>query len=270
MEKPFGAWISRPIAGDDALGRGAIEAEGVADCDRRVTDPHAAGVGEPQRLHAARYRAGVDLHEGEVARRVGAAHLAHRSSCRRIRSAPRRGRCPPRHGSSSRSCPSRSSRKPVPVALPALIDTTAGLALAYTAPARVCPARCFRGAPTAGRALVCAVPASIGQHPRREGAGCDQQHGQSARNHKSDVACRRARRRASRAAGGCSASTVGCATCPLPLPLPFAARSACLFGLVTPVTCPELVGPEDHRSPRSRIGMRTIEAAGPEQIVKVS
>ena len=72
--KPSGAWISRPSAGDDPGGGGAVEAERVADGDDRVADPHALRVGQRQRAQRAD-AAGVDAQDGEVGRGVGAEHL---------------------------------------------------------------------------------------------------------------------------------------------------------------------------------------------------
>jgi hypothetical protein len=55
---------------DDAAGYGAVEAEGVADRDYRITDLRLGGVAEGQRVQRIRRR--VDLEQGEVGGRVGA------------------------------------------------------------------------------------------------------------------------------------------------------------------------------------------------------
>src|ERR671930_577817 len=65
-----------PDAGHDALGRRAVQAERVADGDGGVAHLDLARIGELQRLDAARLAARVDVHDREVARRVGALDLA--------------------------------------------------------------------------------------------------------------------------------------------------------------------------------------------------
>ena len=114
IEKPLGAWISRPSAGDDALGGGAVEAERVADRDREVADAHAARVGEAERRHVrACRRARSSARRGRATGRCRAP--GRRSRRRRARSARRRGRRRRRRARCVTIVPSRSMRKPVPV-----------------------------------------------------------------------------------------------------------------------------------------------------------
>ena len=75
MLKPLGAVISRPrpemMPGRDR----AVEAERVADRDRRVADLHRVGVGERERPQLRRDLRGVDLQHRDVRGLVAAEHL---------------------------------------------------------------------------------------------------------------------------------------------------------------------------------------------------
>ena len=119
-----------PEAGDDALGRGAVEAERVADGDRVVADLHAARVGERQRLGGLRARrpAGCGRRRGHSTRR-------DRGRCRRDRCRWRRsGRSTCLAVSTTCALVTivcvLSIRKPVPEPALVRIDTTAGTAFA--------------------------------------------------------------------------------------------------------------------------------------------
>ena len=76
IEKPLGAWIERPMP--ETMPSVAVRSRpnGLPMAIAVSPTCDLARVGELQRLGVARGAAGVDLHDGEVARRVGALDLA--------------------------------------------------------------------------------------------------------------------------------------------------------------------------------------------------